>query len=528
MSSFGPTLKSWTARISRDQVTAWALSLCMLILASLAFPGSARLALLWGPGLLWLLARAWQKLQIARLEGQEEKDFAVFLSYLASAVSAGRNLELSLAEAGQKLRSDLPARGKVHGAVQQLSLNIYAGLALRQALEAFAQNFRQADLRSFAHALASLVEKGGRYEVFLELHRDALQKKLELKAELEAELAASLTEAAIMALLPFGLSWILNQTTYMQDLSPLPAWPYLQSVLLVLSVLGLVLALKMLREGLRSPPYPDLKLPPLATGTWRQTFYQSWARLVGRAYPEPWRRKVLRELGSFGPDPQLTWIRFTRQKLLYSLSGLGLGLLITRSPLSLFFAGLAFYYPDARLREGAKSLARSEQAEYPAFLNLLAILLESALSLDRSLALALICLLPRAEQVSEKKKQQKKLPLGRKRKAPLSVLQHDLLEVKQELESGLGAVEVLENLAGKRRQAEIAQTLHLITRYAREGSESQVTLLRLQAQRTQDHYRNAMREQLAKKGLHILLPMTYDLILIMAISALPALLQLQI
>ena len=194
----------------------------------------------------------------------------------------------------------------------------------------------------------------------------------------------------------------------------------------------------------------------------------------------------------------------------------------------MFFAGLAFYYPDARLREGAKSLARSEQAEYPAFLNLLAILLESALSLDRSLALALICLLPRAEQVSEKKKQQKKLPLGRKRKAPLSVLQHDLLEVKQELESGLGAVEVLENLAGKRRQAEIAQTLHLITRYAREGSESQVTLLRLQAQRTQDHYRNAMREQLAKKGLHILLPMTYDLILIMAISALPALLQLQI
>ncbi len=521
MNKLGLQVKSW---LQAGQLPIWALSLCIIILAAYAFPGSGQLVWLWGPLLLFGLAKALEKLLLARKEAQEEKDFSYFLSYLASAVTAGRNLELSLAEAAQKLEGDLPAKSRVYQTVQQLSLSIYAGVSLRQALEDFAQHFPQASLRTFAQVLATLVEKGGRYEIFLELQRDALQKKLELEAELNAELAASLTEASIMAVLPFGLSWVLNQSSYLNDLAQLPVWPYLQSGFLTLALLGLILALRMIREGLKKPPFPDLKLPALPGSTGRQSFCRAWANFVARAYPPGLHRQILRDLESFGPDTQRVWTQFAWQKFQYGLAGLGLSLLLTRSPVALGLAFLAFCYPDARLREGAKSLARSEQAEYPAFLNLLAILLESSLSLERSLTLTLICLLPSSPQ---KTKSQPR-GLWPQKKSQLTVLQHDLLEVRQELESGLGAVAALENLAEKRRQAEIAQTLRLITRYAREGSDHQVALLRVQAQRTQDHYRNAMREQLAKKGLHILLPMTFDLILIIAISALPALLQLQI
>lgn len=521
MTPLGTKMSAW---LKAKNLPIWGMSLVILCLASLAFPGSGQLALVWGPGLVFLMAKALEKLLLARREAQEEKDFAYFLSYLASAVTAGRNLELSLAEAAQKLNQDLPEKGRVYQAVQQLSLNIYAGVSLRQGLEDFAQHFSQASLRTFAQVLATLVEKGGRYEIFLELQRDALQKKLELEAELKAELAASLTEASIMAVLPFGLSWALNQSSYLNDLSQLAAWPYLQSGFLTLATLGLILALRMIREGLKLAPFPDLKLPKLPSRTRQQAFCHSWASLVARTYPQGLHRQVLRDLASFGPDPQILWTQLAWQKFRYGLVTLGLSLLLTRSPVAFPLAFLAFCYPDARLQEGAKSLTRSEQAEYPAFLNLLAILLESSLSLDRSLTLTLICLLPSSPPKAERKAGVLKAP-----KKPLcTVLQHDLLEVKQELESGLGAAEALENLAQKRRQAEIAQTLRLITRYAREGSDHQVTLLRVQAQRTQDHYRNAMREQLAKKGLRILLPMTFDLILIIAISALPALLQLQI
>lgn len=511
-------------QIPPDLLAAAAWSLLGLILASWAFPGSSSLAPFWGPPLLLLLARALQKLHIARQETRQEKDFAYFLTYLASAVSMGRNLELSLAEAAQKLDRDLPEKGQLYQAVRKLSLSLYAGLGLRQALEEFAGQFKQNSIQTFAQVLATLLEKGGRFEIFLDLQRDALQKKLEVQAELQAELAASLTETSIMSVLPFLLSWALNQSSYLQDLSTWPAWPYLQSLLLTLAVLGLLLALKMIREGLKQGPFPDLKLPRLPQSARAYLIIEAWSQVCSRLYPDRLKRQSLRDLASFGPDAQILWLRFSLQKFLYGLCGLGLGLLLTRNLLALLFCLLAFAYPDARLREGAKSLARAEQAEYPAFLNLLAILLESSLSLDRSLTLALVSFLtsppPRARPWLAS--------FFRPKKPKLSVLQHDLLGVKQALESGLGAAEALENLAQQRRQAEIAQTLHLITRYAREGSESQVALLKLQAQRTQDHYRNAMRENLAKKGLRILLPMAYDLILILAISALPALLQLQI
>lgn len=495
------------------------LSFVLLLPAFQAFPGAEQFAWLLLCPLAYILSKSLNKYFTQKKEAEEEKEFANFLSYLSSAVSAGHNLELSLMEARNKMDKELNEASRVREAVSQVRISLFAGLGLRGALKHFTTTFRQKTIRTFAHILPSLAERGGRYDVFLQLQRDSLHKELELKAELKAEQSASVMEAFIMSLMPFILSFCLSRSAYTRELKNRVSTPTLQALLLALSVIGFCLSLRLLASQPEVERFPRLCLPKLLAkpAAMRKLLFQL-SQSIASLYGTARYHRCLTNLAYLFPHKGQVWERFILLKVLISAGFTLSSWLSTKQALALLLVPLGFFFPDIKMRDALRKIRSAEQAEYPPFLTLLAILLESGLNLERSLHLSLLAWIPETNK-------QAGSPAHQKRNRKKSVLVHDLLLLKQQLESGLPADRAMEWLAENRFHAEIAQCLFLMARFAREGGEEQIQMIKVQAMRSTDHYRNATRERLAKKSLKLLLPLTYELLLVLTIAALPAILQ---
>lgn len=484
------------------------LSALCLALAQLCFPLARPYFPLTLAGFLPLLTLSLRRFSGKQQEDRAEKDFYLLLAFLSGALLTGEHLEHALIRARDVLREELGERSLFFREISKLSSRLYSGLSLRESLQSFVQPFALAQMQIFAQVLPGLVERGGRYELFLSLQRDALQKRLEMKAELQAEQSSAMLESFLMSLMPFFLSRLLSSSALYEKASAFPALSLIQSVFLWLALGVLLLCLRQLREGLAAPRWPR------GPGLFPEEPPPFLARLLApllaqmdRFYSEERRRRLRHQLELLYPRENEVWPRYGTQKLaLAGLAALLLGL--GGLPLlSLPAALLTMLFCDAILLDAQRQLKLAEIAEYPVFLRLLAILLESGLSLERSLHLLLPAFL---EGHAAKKR---------------SPLAHDLERLRQGLESGATGNQVLEKLAGERYNAEIAQCLYLIARYAREGQAEQIQMIRLEALRSEDIYRHTMRERLGRKGLRLLLPMGLDLILVMLISVFPALLE---
>ncbi|MDO5016293.1 MAG: hypothetical protein Q4E09_04745 [Eubacteriales bacterium] len=538
-------LVSKACRYLQERHSRLSLGLALLfqIVAILAFPGAGNWALWLAVPQLVLISKVFFLYIRSRQEVREERDFAAFISYLASAVSSGRNLELSLVEARDKFCPELDENSRINQAVADLSLSLYAGLGLRESLLAFSNPFRQSSIRIFAQVLASLVEWGVRYDIYLQLQRDNLHKELEVKAEIRSIQSATIMETLIMSLMPFAMSFAISRSAFTRDLYEEAIWQPLQTLLLLLSVLGFALALRLLTHGFKQE---KLKPVRLASEIREQSFgYKlatAWAGILTRIYRQDQQKQICRHLAYLYPKEDQLWERWCLTKLYW----LGLPLLpalLFAEAAFLLVMPLIFFLPDASLHEKEKQLKQRELEEYPLLLNLLAILIASGLTAERSLRLTLQVLLredqskpgstltrySNLQNSSLQKRSKKTQKRMRKKDFPYQdLLELDLTTVRKGLESGLTADQALADLASRRFHAETAQLLHLLSRYAQEGAEEQVNMIRIQAMRSTDNLRNAMRERLSRKGLKLLLPMALDLILVLAIAALPALLQMYV
>lgn len=510
-------------------------------LAFFIFPRASRYILVLFPLIFYLFSKALEKLLARKNYEVEEEEFSQFISYLSSRVSSGGNLELCLIKAREKLAGELEENSRMYKQIHRLSLAIYSGLDLRNSLAHFASVFSHKSIQTFAYVLPSILELGGNYSLFLQLQRDSLQKNLELYSEIKAKQSASLMEAFIMSLMPFIMALLIGRSNYLVPIADFAYLPLLEALLLVLSTFGLYMSLSML-----SKREYRIKFPKLYLLSFRTTAFAPMAtRLCERIYGFSPMEKIRRTLHYFEPKRIGLLDDFCATKCCFFILPFFVFLISPLPPLFLLFPFLFFFLPDARLRDSMNKIKQAEIMEYPTLLNLLSILLESGLSLDRALRLCLVSFRENRPEERKPDKLKSSRPSGKTEKAKqkslfkrktsqkikskkktCSLLSFDLSLLQESLESGIPADKALENLANRRFQSDIAQTLHLMTRYAREGSDDQVQMIKVQALRSTDNYRNNMHETLAKRGLSLLLPISYELLLVMAIAALPAIIQI--
>ncbi len=517
------------------------MSILLSSLAFFIFPRASRYIVVLFPLIFYLFSKALEKIMARKNYEREEQEFAQFISYLSSRVTSGGNLELSLIKAKEKLARELEENSRMYRQIHRLSLAVYSGLDLRSSLALFASAFPHKSIQTFAYVLPSILELGGNYSLFLQLQRDSLQKNLELYSEIKAKQSASLMEAFIMSLMPFIMALLIGRSNYLVPIADFAYLPLLEALLLVLSSFGLYMSLSMLSKREYRINFPKLYLLSFRT----TGFAPLATRLCERIYGSSSIEKIRRTLHYFEPKRLGLLEDFCATKCCFFLLPFFVFLLSPLPPFFLLLPFLFFFLPDARLRDSMNKIKQAEIMEYPDLLNLLSILLESGLSLDRALRLCLLSFREkrpedggqdkgkssRPSRKPEKTRQRslrrlKNTKKGKSKKANRSLLSFDLALLQESLESGMPADKALENLAHRRFQSDIAQTLHLMTRYAREGSDDQVQMMRVQALRSTDNYRNNMHEILAKRGLSLLLPISYELLLVMAIAALPAIIQI--
>lgn len=511
----GHSLRSKTSsrQNSEERKLAFFMAMVLAGVSLPCFPGaSALFYLLMPPGLL-LLTPSLLRFLRSRRESREAGDFSELLDYLSARMSAGIPLIRCLLEAPQAVSDKIREKSRMREALLALSTALAGGLGLSEAFARFDLYFCHPLAQSFSRVLPRLEALGGKPVQYLRLQRDSLHRLLRMEEEVKAEASSSSAEAFAMSAMPFILSIMSASGLYSFGTSQTVL---ASGIFYLAALLNLSLVLHLSSPLKHKDKLP--KLPLLRDKAWLLKKDSSLPARLGRLYPGDCERRLRHSLEHLlGHDKNL-WLRYCEAKICLAVLSLALALLFLPAGLwglSLISLFLPNLFLDLKVLEADAELRRQAASEYPLFLNFLSVLLLSGLSLQRALDLAFLAF---AETNTQK------IQTGKAGKDPPgSLLQRDLKNLERQLSGGGGTAESLDRLAALQADDEIARLLHLFSRYEREGGREQLETIQLQAGESLELYRRAERAREGRKTLLYLLPMGLDLLLVMAISLLPAL-----
>lgn len=503
-----------SSRLSSDEKKLALFMATVLAAVSLpCFPGATTLFyLLMPPGLL-LLTPSLLRFLRSRRESREARDFSELLDYLSARMSAGVPLIRCLLEAPHAVSDKIREKSRMREALLALSTALAGGLGLSEAFARFDHFFCHPLAQSFSRVLPRLEALGGKPVQYLRLQRDSLHRLLRMEEEVKAEASSSSAEAFAMSAMPFVLSFMSASGLYSFG----KAQTVLASGIFYLAaLLNLSLVLHLSSPLKHRDKLP--RLPLLRDKPWLLKKSSSLPTRLGRLYPGDCERTLRHCLEHLLGRDQNLWLRYCEAKICLALLSLALALLFLPAGLwglSLISLFLPNLFLDLKVLDADAELRRQAASEYPLFLNFLSVLLLSGLSLQRALDLAFLAFAEANTQRIQTRKAGKD--------PPGSLLQRDLKSLERQLSGGGGTAESLDRLAALQADDEIARLLHLFSRYEREGGREQLEMIQLQAGESLELYRRAERAREGRKTLLYLLPMGLDLLLVMAISLLPAL-----
>lgn len=502
---------------SKQPLKEWgpaAASLIPALAGLVCFPAALPLWPLLLPALLFLLAPSLKRLGQERMRRREAREFAGFLDYLSTALSSGLPLSTALSEAPYKLSDKHAPDSRFYRALKELSRALTSGLAPEYALKRFETAFPLEENRMFCSLLPQILHYGGKSDHFVRLTRDRLYRLMELEEEIGAEQSSTSTEAAAMSVMPFAMSFISHRLPYYRELSAGSGLMLIEALMCLSAAAILALCLRF--SALRPKP---VQIPPLKLMNLKLFLIKvpaPRARRLKEKLPAELRFRLLRLLDQLGDSEPFLWERYLQSRILLLVPGLLIGMVgaLLRGP-AVFMIGLLLpqLIFDLRLLEVVQKRHEHSRAMLPPLLTLLALLLQSGLNLRTAMQAALI---PKGD-FSPKSKLWLPKPAPR---------EDDLARAGRLLQGGMSTTEVLEGLALRQSHHEIASALRLIARYEREGGKENIHIIRLQTEQTDHLYRRALQKRMGRRGLKLLIPMGLDLLLVIAVSALPALIPL--
>ncbi len=435
----------------------------------------------------------------------ELDQFRIFLEYLSARLSAGETLEQSLLKADDVLEDQIGKHSHFSHCLERLRASLEAQIGLQQSLMIFQKEFSHPKSRAFVRVIPFLHRYGGRLDVYVRQSHRSLNEELLTQKEIQAEQSAKNSEAFILLFLPFIMASLIGRGSYGASLQTLSVAKFALAVLFLIAILAASFTLRLIAQ---QDPYRQkaLETPPLADAEISLRDRQRAARFLS-LLPGGLGLKLAEAVRFvYAQRPRDPWPQYVKRKRKLFLLGLALLplLLLAKAPPYLYVLPLLIpLAQDLRIIEAKKLREERYRLEYPDFLNLMAILLKSGLSLDKSLSL-----------------QAENLPPDDDLK---SILELDLRMIQRRMQSAIPAATALEDLLKRLPSREIVSALSLIIRYDRDGGRELLDILEIQASACWQVYRNAMRAKLERKNLALVIPMGLDLLVILSTTILPAL-----
>lgn len=467
-----------------------------------------------------LLSRSLHKwLKTKRLFFVREQ-FKWLLEHLLSKLSAGATLEHAFIEAPACLGLLL---GRKSNLLEQL-MRIERQLVSRQPLDLLLPELIRClpcpEAQNCFLILPALRRSGGDICQYIRQQLRLIVEQLVLHRDLNAETTQRQTEALILTIMPFGLAILLRQSSDMfsaQSASVLGSTAMLAAYSLAMT--AAVITLSSIGFGdprgkskfLQISAAAIIKPKPIKLfGSISHQIYRNWlpdiygARLL----------QILQEQARHPGHPVENIIQaYFETKVIYFFAGILPGILLLIAwPGQIFWVpvcSLAFILlQDQQVFALSKNQRLQYQLDYPAFLSLVAALLQAGLSLHVSLD---ICL-----------KSLQKSSAGKSQDMIGKIIHDDLASINKKIKIGVPAYRAIEKLAAECPVTEVQSALLLIVRYDRDGGHENLQLLQMQIAACWSMHRNSMQKQIEKQTLKLLVPMALDLVAVMVTAITPA------
>ncbi len=499
-------------------VLQWiALSVIPARLASIAFLGSASSgwivavpgAFLLGIGLARLFHLREGKLLLTQYQH--------LLGYLSTRLSAGVPLEAALLESIAPLTQQLGKHNRIIWSLFRLRKNLEAQMSLNEALASFTREVGLPVCTRDFTMLTLLSRAGGRIDVFVRQSHHDLSTQINMQSEVANERRGHASEAVILSMIPFfmahfvlGGSVSYGQSIHLNQSMVIPLSALYMLAMFALFTLLLLLAPEKIKGKTRKlirrnepEKEPQGNTPPAA---FLSRFYLDWL-------PGQIGMSVSSSVQLLADQRDGAWMRYMARKVKDLALGLTIAaiLALTRR-VSYFIVALAVVsVSTARdIEYCSKAAKRRENYRfyYPSAVSSLYILLESGLTFDRALRMVARVTLT-----------------GRNPDDPVAT---DLNKAVIHLETGYDSVMAASWLAERCPLPEVQAAIRLMARYEREGGREILELIRMQADRGRQLFRDAMRGRAEQRSLLFVFPMAVDLLVVMATVILPAVTQMGI
>lgn len=486
---------------------------CALAAASVYVPaGTARWAAAAAGGVF--LAPAVQARLDRRSDRKRLEQCGFLFQVLLSRVSVGDSLETAFSAALNECAAAWGGRSAVSAALRSLVSDLDSRTPMRQALERFSRRISCREAEPVLAALAGSRFAGSGIQELLRTGQGMVAESLAAADSAAAESSQRRAEAMVVAVMPTAAAASLENLVpgYLEPLLASPSGSWIMAALCTASVISVAAVLRILSEttGSQERKHSGHAAGRHARGAARSktAFPAAFSRISAALFPAVYRVRMERRLdqaGRSGPD---RFARYAAAKAGLALIGAAAGTLLNlaggpRIAIPLLAAGLPVFQ-DRDLLRSAGRRQREMVFTFPVFLGLLAALLHAGFSLSNALD---VC--HQAIRDSD------------------GVLGRELAEIRAESHAGRSAGAGFERLAEKASAPELQSTLSLIAQFERTGGHELVSLLRMQVPVCRALSRNAARKRLEERAVLLLLPMTLDLVVILAIAGLPAVMALR-
>ncbi len=456
-----------------------------------------------------LLAYALYRVFLTRTEQQKLEESEQLLAFLSGQIASGYTLERALLDAPLALQEQLGSRSRLVHLLHRMKNKLEAQIELSAALDQFSQAYACQRLSRDLAILPWLRLQGGQIDVYLRESHRQLHLEMAMQAEVAAENSQRMSESLIMSFLPFIFGLLLfKQNISLQHLTWLK-WAGLIFHFLALQVLSLTLIIAAKAPQPAAKLQPDKEKPKRMQAKKRKVFASLYLKIMPSFYIYKINRLV-RQTELAGRQEGL-WQIYLAKKFYYFLTGLFISLLYLVSKLSNLWLALIFPLALPLLQDLALISRERQQRQifrltYPPLLNILALLMESGLTLQIALELA---------------------SKGLAGFYSAEIVKQDLQQTINSIEAGIAAGQAVKELAEKCPLPEISSALRLAARYDQQGSAELLALLSLQAAASWQIYRNGLRRQLEQRAMLLFIPMGLALLNVLAIAVMPALASFQ-
>ena len=432
----------------------------------------------------------------------------VLLQVLTTSVSSGYSIEKSLLLIRPVIERTFGKRSMLLKPLINLENNLKLHVSLEESLNTFAQQISFPETIPVFHALAISGEIGNNS---LSILRSSCQMLSELNAvqgEIAASNAGKNAEAAILCVMPFGITFALNYMSheYLDMARNTRTGSFLLACAFGICTVACAMLLKFMSHEYGRKAYKSELATNMNAG---KAYNTPLTKLVKKIFPASFitaRHELFNELSV---NPDYTYEQYLKKQLLTGTVFLILSasILITlgKNPLfALFLTAALLLLGGFEIRSDVERKREDLMSDIPLFLCLISTLLESGMQLPKAIS---IC----AKAFDENKS-----------------LSLEIKNLRAMILSGIPASDAIEKFSLRIQIPEAQAALLLVARYGRLGTSEVLNMLNLQSQACWNLCRNASRKRQEREALGMIIPMTLDFISVLMVAMTPAIISLGI